>query len=114
MSKIRVLQVVGALLLTCSVTLSAADNRELGNWRLSSERVVEGSSTTPHLAANTIMIVRQGAIGNFVVQVEPKQPWVTDRTVMMHADFSPDGKSKTETIISGKPEYRLIRVWDKQ
>lgn len=114
MLRSRVLRIAGVVLLTCSVALPAADNRELGTWRLRSERDVEGSSVAMRLGVGTIATVRKGASGNFVIQLEPKQPLVTDKAVVVGEDFSADGKTKTETIISGKPQYRIIRIWDKQ
>jgi hypothetical protein len=114
MSRFRALQ-VAALLLTCSAALFAADNRAVETWRLRSQQIVEGSSATPRFAAKTIMTVRQGSSGNFVVQIEPKQPRVADEIVMVQEDFSPNGKRMTQTMTSTKPsQYRMIRIWDKR
>jgi hypothetical protein len=113
--KCQALQVTAALLLICSATVFAADNRELGTWRLRSQKIVEGSSAIPHFAAKTIMTVRQDTSGNFVVQVEPKQPQITDHAVKLEGEvFSPDGKRMTQTLSSGNPQYRIILIWDKQ
>ena len=115
MLKFRALQIAGGLLI-CSAVLLAADNRALGTWRLKSEKVIAGGSAAPHLAANTIMVVRQGSSGNLILELKPRPPEVLlQQRVEFGADFSRDGKTMTEDIIGTEPKpYRMTRIWDKR
>ena len=117
MLKVRALQIAGALVLICSPVLLAADNHELGTWRLRSQKVVEGSSPIPLFAPKTIMTIRQGTAGNFTLQFEPKvadSPALQGQA-MRGTSFSADGKTMTETVSGTEPSrYRIVNIWDKQ
>lgn len=114
MSQSSMLQLASVLLI-CSVAIYAADSRALGTWQLRSEKTVEGSSAIPHLAAKTIMTVKQGDSDNLVIQIEPKQPEITAHPIKLEGEvFSPNGKRMTQTLSSTNPQYRIILTWDKQ
>jgi len=117
MLRFRALQVAGALALICSAVLFAADNRELGTWRLRSQKVVEGSSPIPLFAPKTIMTIKQGTSGNVTLQFDPKLPEspALRGQAMRETNFSPDGKTMTETVLGAEPtRYRIVNIWDKQ
>jgi hypothetical protein len=117
MLKFRPLQISGILLLICVAALFASDKRELGTWRLRSQKVIEGSSPISPFAPQTIMLIRQGKSGTVTLRFDPKLPDspALQGQAMRDTSFSADGKTMTETVLGTEPSrYRIVNIWDKQ
>jgi hypothetical protein len=101
-------------------SVSPIDARVEGVWKLSSERIDQGSLAS--LPVGSVMTVARDG-DHVIVRFTDEGKVVTSAIsgggpVKLKSSFSPDGKTLTQTVTgtnadTGKP-YSITRVWQRQ